>query len=49
MSLLEMQTAASDLRVEYDKRLMLVSGRANRELAAKIGRASCRERVYGPV
>ena len=36
MSVLEMQTAASDLRVEYDKRLMLVSGRANRELAAKI-------------
>jgi ribose-phosphate pyrophosphokinase len=28
--------AATDLRVEYDKRLMLVSGRANPELAAKI-------------
>ena len=26
----------TDLRVEYDKRLMLVSGRANAELAAKI-------------
>jgi ribose-phosphate pyrophosphokinase len=29
-------SAATDLRVEYDKRLMLVSGRANPELAAKI-------------
>jgi ribose-phosphate pyrophosphokinase len=29
--------ARSDLRVGYDKRLMLVSGRANPELAAKIG------------
>src|SRR5437763_10736050 len=27
----------TDLRLGYDKRLMLVSGRANRELAAKIG------------
>jgi ribose-phosphate pyrophosphokinase len=36
MSLLEMPSPASDLRVEYDKRLMLFSGRANRELAAKI-------------
>jgi ribose-phosphate pyrophosphokinase len=29
-------TASHDLRVESDKRMMLVSGRANRELAAKI-------------
>jgi ribose-phosphate pyrophosphokinase len=29
-------TASNDLRVESDKRMMLVSGRANRELAAKI-------------
>jgi ribose-phosphate pyrophosphokinase len=36
MSLLEMPSSGSDLRVEYDKRLMLVAGRANRELAAKI-------------
>jgi ribose-phosphate pyrophosphokinase len=36
MSLLEMPSATSDLRVEYDKRLMLVSGRANPELAALI-------------
>ena len=39
MSLLELQPApqpANDLRVEYDKRLMLVSGRANRQLAARI-------------
>ena len=31
-----MPSSASELRVEYPKRLMLVSGRANRELAAKI-------------
>jgi ribose-phosphate pyrophosphokinase len=36
MSLLEMGATSSDLRVEYDKRLMLVSGRANRRLAARI-------------
>jgi ribose-phosphate pyrophosphokinase len=37
MSLLEMSSAAStDLTVSYDKRLMLVSGRANPALAAKI-------------
>jgi ribose-phosphate pyrophosphokinase len=36
MSLLEMPSSASDLRVEYDKRLMLFSGRANRQLAARI-------------
>ena len=40
MSVLEMSSvptpAASGLRVEPDKRLMLVSGRANRELGAKI-------------
>jgi ribose-phosphate pyrophosphokinase len=36
MSLLEMPASSSDLRVEYDKRLMLVAGRANRGLAAKI-------------
>ncbi len=37
MSVLQTQPAPSnDLRVEYDKRLMLVSGRANPELAAKI-------------
>jgi ribose-phosphate pyrophosphokinase len=40
MSLLEMTPSGahvpSDLRVEYDKRLMLVAGRANPELAAKI-------------
>jgi ribose-phosphate pyrophosphokinase len=40
MSLLETHpnpARPTDLRVEYDKRLMLVSGRANPELAAKIG------------
>ena len=40
MSLLETHPSSArqtDLRVEYDKRLMLVSGRANPELAAKIG------------
>ncbi len=31
-----MSSSASDLRVEYDKRLMLFSGRANRQLAARI-------------
>src|ERR1700735_5331391 len=36
MSLLEMAATSNDLRVEYDKRLMLVSGRANRQLAARI-------------
>jgi len=39
MSLLEvqpMQQPERDMRVEYDKRLMLVSGRANKPLAAKI-------------
>jgi ribose-phosphate pyrophosphokinase len=37
MSMLHTQTVpSSELRVEYDKRLMLVSGRANPELAAKI-------------
>jgi ribose-phosphate pyrophosphokinase len=36
MSLLEMPSATSDLRVEYNKRLMLFSGRANRQLAARI-------------
>jgi len=38
MSVLQTQPAApSDLRVEHDKRLMVVSGRANPELAARIG------------
>jgi ribose-phosphate pyrophosphokinase len=37
MSFLETSPAATDLRVEYDKRMMLVSGRANPELAARIG------------
>jgi ribose-phosphate pyrophosphokinase len=40
MSLLETHPSSArrtDLQVEYDKRLMLVSGRANPELAAKIG------------
>jgi ribose-phosphate pyrophosphokinase len=37
MSVLETHSAASDLRVEYNKRLMLVSGRANPALAARIG------------
>jgi ribose-phosphate pyrophosphokinase len=36
MSVLEMPSGASELRYEYAKRLMLFSGRANRELAAKI-------------
>jgi ribose-phosphate pyrophosphokinase len=36
MSLLEMPTSPSELRGEYDKRLMLFSGRANRQLAARI-------------
>ncbi len=36
MSVLETHPAANDLRVEYSKRLMLVSGRANPGLAAKI-------------
>ncbi len=37
MSILETQPNPTELRVENDKRLMLVSGRANPELAAKIG------------
>ncbi len=38
MSVLHTQTVPStELHVDYDKRLMLVSGRANPELAAKIG------------
>ena len=37
MSVLETEPAASDLQVEYNKRLMLVSGRANPGLAARIG------------
>ncbi|HZE06939.1 MAG TPA: ribose-phosphate pyrophosphokinase-like domain-containing protein, partial [Solirubrobacteraceae bacterium] len=32
----ETQSSPTDLRMAYDKRLMLVSGRANPELAAKI-------------
>jgi ribose-phosphate pyrophosphokinase len=36
MSVLEISSGSHDLRVEYDKRLMLASGRANRALAAKI-------------
>jgi ribose-phosphate pyrophosphokinase len=36
MSILQTHPGPTDLRVEYDKRLMLVSGRANRELAARI-------------
>jgi ribose-phosphate pyrophosphokinase len=36
MSLLEMPTSPSELRGEYEKRLMLFSGRANRQLAARI-------------
>jgi ribose-phosphate pyrophosphokinase len=36
MSVLEMPSGASELRYEYAKRLMLFSGRANRELAARI-------------
>ncbi len=37
MSILQTQPNPTELRVENDKRLMLVSGRANPELAAKIG------------
>jgi ribose-phosphate pyrophosphokinase len=37
MSLLQTQSAPTEMRLDYDKRLMLVSGRANPELAAKIG------------
>ena len=37
MSVLETRSSPSDLRVEYSKRLMLVSGRANPALAARIG------------
>ncbi|MGO9789644.1 MAG: ribose-phosphate diphosphokinase [Solirubrobacteraceae bacterium] len=36
MSVLEMEPSANELRIENNKRLMLVSGRANRELAARI-------------
>ncbi len=36
MSVLEVPSSSSELRYEYAKRLMLVSGRANRELAARI-------------
>jgi ribose-phosphate pyrophosphokinase len=36
MSVLQTRPSPTDLRVEYDKRLMLVSGRANPELAARI-------------
>ncbi len=36
MTVLETRPAATGLRLDYDKRLMLVSGRANPELAAKI-------------
>jgi ribose-phosphate pyrophosphokinase len=36
MSVLQTQPIPTDLRVEYDKRLMLFSGRANPELAARI-------------
>jgi ribose-phosphate pyrophosphokinase len=36
MSVLETHSATSDLRFEYNKRLMLVSGRANPGLAARI-------------
>jgi ribose-phosphate pyrophosphokinase len=36
MSILQTQPGPIDLRLGYDKRLMLVSGRANPELAAKI-------------
>lgn len=36
MTILETSPATSEMRLEYDKRLMLVSGRANPELAAKI-------------
>ena len=37
MSILQTHPNPTELRVENDKRLMLVSGRANPELAAKIG------------
>jgi ribose-phosphate pyrophosphokinase len=37
MSVLEEQTASHELQLVYNKRLMLVSGRANPELAARIG------------
>ncbi len=36
MSVLQVAAAASELRIENDKRLMLVSGRANQELAHRI-------------
>ncbi len=36
MTVLETRPATSDMRLDYDKRLMLVAGRANPELAAKI-------------
>jgi ribose-phosphate pyrophosphokinase len=36
MSFVQTHSVPTDLRLEYDKRLMLVSGRANPELAAKI-------------
>jgi ribose-phosphate pyrophosphokinase len=37
MSVVEDQTSSRELEVVYNKRLMLVSGRANPELAARIG------------
>jgi ribose-phosphate pyrophosphokinase len=37
MSVLQTSPAPNELRLDYDKRLMLVSGRANPELAARIG------------
>src|SRR5438105_1665920 len=37
MSVLQTRLAPSDLRLDYNKRLMLVSGRANPGLAARIG------------
>src|SRR5437660_11217670 len=36
MSILQTHPVPTDMRLDYDKRLMLVSGRSNRELAAKI-------------
>ncbi len=36
VSMLQPRLGSSELELEYNKRLMLVSGRANRELAAKI-------------
>jgi ribose-phosphate pyrophosphokinase len=36
MSMLQSSPQPSDMRLEYDKRLMLVSGRANPELASRI-------------